>query len=758
MQGSEKAAAVSDADRKRKRHKTVPMISERQECMKNKNRLSVRLLAFILASAMMLQPLPANADTPENTEQTAVETTAEETETPEETLHEETEAAETPEETTEAAAEESAEQPAETEAAEETSAEPESEEQETPEEITFTAETPAPVLNKTEKKDTAAAAPAETEPVSAETQEDPAPDGAPEEALSVPKLTAAEIVADGIRITWEAVPGAEKYNIYRKKAGDKWSGKKFYTASTTEYTDQEDLAVGTEYTYTVRAVKGSELSGYDEKGVSVTAAPKQPVLKTPLSVSETGLKILWEASEDTDYYNVYRQGDDGKWSKIGKKIKETSFVDDAAPKAKDTVYTVRSCKLVDDEEILSAYEKTVTGKTLTAAEAEKSFASPKLKKASGVNYKTVKVTWKKVSEADGYYVYRKKANGKWKKLAAVKGADTLSYSDKKCKFGKKYTYTVRAYRQYGEVILRSTNYNEKGVTGTPKLAKPSLKSARPTADRKGITVSWKAVTGAKGYRVYRKKAGRKKWTLLKTVGKVTSYTDKTVKANKKYTYTVRAYIKVNGKAVLSGYNKKGLTASTKRTKKIVDGLVLYYNDDGSLIKDTESIIGKQSSYRIEIDYDKNIVTVYAQSSSGNYNVPVKAFVCSTGKATPIGTFSTPAKYRWHTLQGPCYGQWCTRIHGGVLFHSVPYYTQSNNNLKVYAYNKLGTKCSAGCIRLCCRDAKWIYDNCKLGTKVTIKHNARNPFGKPKALKLKKGHTWDPTDPNMAYKCRDKGCH
>ena len=177
-----------------------------------------------------------------------------------------------------------------------------------------------------------------------------------------------------------------------------------------------------------------------------------------------------------------------------------------------------------------------------------------------------------------------------------------------------------------------------------------------------------------------------------------------------------------------------------------------------MIKDVEGIIGKQSSYRIEIDYDKNIVTVYAKSSSGSYNVPVKAFVCSTGKATPIGTFSTPAKYRWRTLQGPCYGQWCTRIHGGVLFHSVPYYTQSNNNLKVYAYNKLGTKCSAGCIRLCCRDAKWIYDNCKLGTKVTIKHNARNPFGKPSPLKLKSGHTWDPTDPNMAYKCRDKGCH
>ena len=49
-----------------------------------------------------------------------------------------------------------------------------------------------------------------------------------------------------------------------------------------------------------------------------------------------------------------------------------------------------------------------------------------------------------------------------------------------------------------------------------------------------------------------------KWKVVKnTIG--TSYKDKNVKAGYKYSYTVKAHKKVNGKKVYSGYNKKGLS-------------------------------------------------------------------------------------------------------------------------------------------------------------------------------------------------------
>jgi len=190
-----------------------------------------------------------------------------------------------------------------------------------------------------------------------------------------------------------------------------------------------------------------------------------------------------------------------------------------------------------------------------------------------------------------------------------------------------------------------------------------------------------------------------------------------------------------------------------------DGYKFYYKN-GVKQTDLDGILPKQSSYEIRVNKRMNVVTVYAKDGNNGYIIPVKAFICSTGQATPIGTFYTPAKYRWHTLMGPCYGQWCTRIYGGVLFHSVFYNSYNNNNtLSVSAYNKLGTTCSHGCVRLTAGDAKWIYDNCKLQTKVIV-YNSTNsgPFGKPTAYKLASWHTWDPTDPNMSYKCRQQKCH
>lgn len=100
--------------------------------------------------------------------------------------------------------------------------------------------------------------------------------------------------------------------------------------------------------------------------------------------------------------------------------------------------------------------------------------------------------------------------------------------------------------------------------------------------------------------------------------------------------------------------------------EIYKRLKLYYDAQGKLVKDVSKIIGKQSSYVIKVNKKMNVVTVYAKDGDNGYIIPVKSFVCSGGAATPIGTFYTPAKYRWQTLMGPCYGQWCTRIHGGVF--------------------------------------------------------------------------------------------
>lgn len=169
------------------------------------------------------------------------------------------------------------------------------------------------------------------------------------------------------------------------------------------------------------------------------------------------------------------------------------------------------------------------------------------------------------------------------------------------------------------------------------------------------------------------------------------------------------------------------------------------------------------SYYIRVNRTTNVVTVYKTKKIVNgraqYSNPVKAFVCSTGYATPVGTFYTPAKYRWWTLDGPSYGQYCTRIHGGILFHSVWSYAAQPNTVSVVQYNKLGTTASHGCVRLTVADAKWIYDNCSLRTEVNIFNGSskNDPLGKPESIKLNtsKKMDWCPTDPDSRNPYKNK---
>lgn len=155
-------------------------------------------------------------------------------------------------------------------------------------------------------------------------------------------------------------------------------------------------------------------------------------------------------------------------------------------------------------------------------------------------------------------------------------------------------------------------------------------------------------------------------------------------------------------------------------------------------------------YQIEVVRNQCTVLVYGLDKSGNYSILHHAFVCGPGYSTPLGTFRTPYKARWNPLIGGSYGQYVTQIKGNYLFHSVPYNSMHENDLSYNLYNQLGTICSHGCVRLTCGDAKWIYDNCPVGTTVRIYDSSTLPVPKPTAPWLDTNSPyrgWDPTDPN-----------
>ncbi len=182
----------------------------------------------------------------------------------------------------------------------------------------------------------------------------------------------------------------------------------------------------------------------------------------------------------------------------------------------------------------------------------------------------------------------------------------------------------------------------------------------------------------------------------------------------------------------------------------IDGLKFYFNNSGQMIMDVEHLIGAQSSYVLKVNKALNCMTVYAKDGENGYIIPVKAMLTSVGDDTPIGTFYTPEKYRWRLMVNDTYTQYATRLTAGkgFLFHSITYETTDPKTLITGGYNRLGVTRSLGCIRLTCANAKWVYDNCKLGTKVEIYEDTATPgpFFKPYHLWIPETQTWDPSDP------------
>lgn len=173
-----------------------------------------------------------------------------------------------------------------------------------------------------------------------------------------------------------------------------------------------------------------------------------------------------------------------------------------------------------------------------------------------------------------------------------------------------------------------------------------------------------------------------------------------------------------------------------------------------LKKEKKISSSEADKYYIKVNYGAQVVTVYQKDSNGKYAVPVKAMLCSTGRYTPTsGVYRTLGKGNWWPLMGDVYGQYSTWICGDILFHSVPYLESGNkSSLEYWAYDQLGERVSMGCVRLTVADAKWLYNNCPVGTQVEFYSSSYpGPLGKPSARKISDAPSyvrgWDPTDPD-----------
>ena len=165
---------------------------------------------------------------------------------------------------------------------------------------------------------------------------------------------------------------------------------------------------------------------------------------------------------------------------------------------------------------------------------------------------SVNLSWSKTSGISNYAVYRATSqNGKYTRVKTL-SSSASSYKDTKASKEKVYYYKVRAYKTVNKTKYYGAYSDVVCSAKTPSKPVITVKNA----GSKTVKVSWKKVSGANGYEVYRKSGSSAKYSIVQTVtsGNTLSYTNKKLIKNSKYYYKVRAYRIVNGEKIYSSFS------------------------------------------------------------------------------------------------------------------------------------------------------------------------------------------------------------
>lgn len=255
------------------------------------------------------------------------------------------------------------------------------------------------------------------------------------------------------------------------------------------------------------------------------------------------VQISWSSVDNADGYMVYRRTADSGWKKIASRVTDISYKDQKAVTGTTYYYTVKAYSYAWGEMTVSSYDKDgVAGKAR--------LGKVKIATANSESYSTIRVTWNKVSGANGYKVYRSTSkDGKYAAIGSTAKNSAVTFLDKKAVTGKTYYYKVRAYRNVsGKKVYGSYSVTEKAKA---VLSAPTL-SAGSTS--KTAVLEWSKVKGADGYQVYASDSQNGTYTRIK-ITKGTGATDESLLTGKTRYYKVRAYRKVNGKAVYGSFSK-----------------------------------------------------------------------------------------------------------------------------------------------------------------------------------------------------------
>ena len=323
-------------------------------------------------------------------------------------------------------------------------------------------------------------------------------------------------------LTWNAVPGATSYKVYRatSKSG---TYSLLGTVTTTSYTNT-GAKEGTTYYYKVKAANGAGESAYSNVvsgKVVVTPKPAAPVVKIGNSATSGKPVLTWNAVSGATSYKVYRAASqNGTYSLLGT-VTVTNYTNTGAKAGTTYWYKVKAVNSAGESpysNIVSGQSKAVTPK----------LSAPVVKIGNSSTSGKPMLTWNAVSGATSYKVYRAASqNGTYSLLGTV---TATSYTNTGAKAGTTYYYKVKAVNSAGESAY--SNIVSGRATVTTLTMGHSATSGKPQ-------LTWKAVSGAASYKVYRATTKNGAYSVINTT-KALTYTNTGAALGTTYYYKVEA--------------------------------------------------------------------------------------------------------------------------------------------------------------------------------------------------------------------------
>ena len=251
------------------------------------------------------------------------------------------------------------------------------------------------------------------------------------------------------------------------------------------------------------------------------SAPAAPVVKIGNSASSGKPMLTWNAVEGATSYRIYRSTTKGSGYSLLGTTTATSYTNTGAKAGTTYYYRVKAC----NDAGLSPYSNVVSGKVKSVTPKP---AAPVVKIGHSATSGKPMLTWNAVSGATSYKVYRATSqNGTYSLLGTV---TATSYINTGAKAGTTYWYKVKAVNSAGESAY--SNVVSGKTTVTTLTMGHSSTSGKPM-------LTWKAVSGAASYKVYRATAKNGAYSVINTT-KALTYTNVGAALGTTYYYKVEA--------------------------------------------------------------------------------------------------------------------------------------------------------------------------------------------------------------------------